>query len=532
MNRILESIDCAVQAHTSSKINQHFLLSPLLDTLLEVTETALAFSGTFSIESGHINASCLRTASHSGRTQPPAHTNMTITNLRGSVILQAMEASGFIIEQESTVSLPAGHAKISNWAMLSFKTMGETGGVIIVANSKLPLTMATIDLMRPVAGFISMYDASRRTTAALEAMVNVKVKQLTTTIQILHDMADKERDVMSQNAHEIRTPAQSVVLAAEMLAEGDASMLGVLRNGVNSLQAVVNTILTKNMDRDIGNRSFDVEFNMYALLVEEVDALRPLAKAKNITVTLNKFSACIITTNRQGLKQCVNNVISNAIKYCRSRVDCGIAITSTEKLCIVIEDDGTLDDFDMELCFTPYYRAATVGTTPGTGLGLFNVKRMMSQMGGTAVVANNPTKFTLELPCPRKSELTRVLSRSSPSSSPSIKCHVLVVEDNEINRRLLCHALRGLHHSYYDCATVSEATQELRQTNFHVAILDRNLAVGESGLEVAEYITLHHPETRIIIASADDTKDIASPGYLYLPKPFGSSDLKKMLSLV
>ena len=101
----------------------------------------------------------------------------------------------------------------------------------------------------------------------------------------------------------------------------------------------------------------------------------------------------------------VTNLVNNAIKYTPGG---GTVIVRTahdvDAVRVCVEDDGPgMTREQCELLFAPYRRVHLGGYTPGTGLGLFIVKRLSEALHGTVTVRSAPgagSTFTVTFPHP------------------------------------------------------------------------------------------------------------------------------------
>jgi two-component system, OmpR family, sensor histidine kinase SenX3 len=109
------------------------------------------------------------------------------------------------------------------------------------------------------------------------------------------------------------------------------------------------------------------------------------------------------------LTQCLQNLISNALKYGRDRRWLGIRGRLVEtgrgpEIEVRVEDKGMgIDREDLPHIFEPFYRGRAVKSAQirGTGLGLSLAKRITESMGGRLSVASVPgrgSSFTLHFP--------------------------------------------------------------------------------------------------------------------------------------
>jgi two-component system phosphate regulon sensor histidine kinase PhoR len=112
------------------------------------------------------------------------------------------------------------------------------------------------------------------------------------------------------------------------------------------------------------------------------------------------------------LTQCVQNLISNALKYGSGTDSVQIEIESeversegTIRLSVIDHGPG-VPLVDERYLFDPFHRGANAATnTPGNGLGLHLVRSMMESQDGTVTyrrATNGGARFTLTLPAAKE----------------------------------------------------------------------------------------------------------------------------------
>jgi CheY-like chemotaxis protein len=180
----------------------------------------------------------------------------------------------------------------------------------------------------------------------------------------------------------------------------------------------------------------------------------------------------------------LTNLVGNAIKFTEKghvliNVECENKTDTTAKLRLSIEDTGIgISEDKSHYIFEKFTQTDTSTTRRygGTGLGLAISKQLVELMGGTIGVTSQPSEgstfwFTLPLSLDTQ-DIAPLLPQSDLEG-----VHVLIVDDNKINCRVLHEQLSiwGMRSSAYP--TGGEAMRALRETQaardpYQIAILD------------------------------------------------------------
>ena len=91
---------------------------------------------------------------------------------------------------------------------------------------------------------------------------------------------------------------------------------------------------------------------------------------------------CEILASEVDVMRLLENLFSNAKKYAKSRVGIRLSKSAEGSAELLFFNDGEfIAGEDMEAIFRPFYRSAS-GDTPGSGLGLYVVKRIVEKYHG------------------------------------------------------------------------------------------------------------------------------------------------------
>ncbi len=198
--------------------------------------------------------------------------------------------------------------------------------------------------------------------------------------------------------------------------------------------------------------------------------------------------------------------------------------------CISVSDTGIgMDARTREKVFEPFFTTKESGK--GTGLGLAIVYGIVEQHNGTIRVASEPghgTTFEVFLPvveaCPDEEAET---TPDSPRGSEKI----LVVEDNDELRSLLCTVLSEQGYRVFEAVDGLDALETQKQCQADLVILDVVMP-KMNGKEAYDRLRSIDPNIRVLFMSGYTDDIIHQKGILdetieYIAKPILPRDLLK-----
>ena len=244
-------------------------------------------------------------------------------------------------------------------------------------------------------------------TEELEVKIKERTRELIKTINELEtakehmsELFEKERDLnqlktrfVSMASHEFRTPLSSIQLSASLInkyvvkqdTESVEKHTFKIKNAINNLTTILNDFLSLEK-LEAGKVEVNPQiFDIFTFAEEIAEEMQLMTKQKQIIVYEHKGSTRNVFLDQNLLRNCIINLISNAIKY--SGEDTMIqfnSILSEAELIIDIKDNGIgIPATEINNLFEPFFRAHNTGDIPGTGLGLNIVKRYVGLMNGT-----------------------------------------------------------------------------------------------------------------------------------------------------
>lgn len=172
---------------------------------------------------------------------------------------------------------------------------------------------------------------------------------------------------------------------------------------MNSLTIILNDFLS--LDKlEAGKEEVNYnDFDLVKFSEEITEEMQVIAKQNQNIIYQHTGTESIVNLDEKLLKNCINNLITNAIKYSGENTFIDFATEINQQNCIItVKDNGIgIPEVDQKHLFEAFFRAHNTGTIPGTGLGLNIVTRYAGLMNGKVdfkSVINHGTLFTMSFP--------------------------------------------------------------------------------------------------------------------------------------
>src|ERR1700712_4525131 len=263
--------------------------------------------------------------------------------------------------------------------------------------------------------------------AHLEELVDERTRSLNATVEALQTAKEevslsleKEKELgllksrfVSIASHEFRTPLTSVQLSVSLIekyAEAFNSPniikhVQKIKSAVVNLTSILNDFLSLEKLESGKQKPIYHEFNLVGFSEAITEEMQVLAKKNQNIIYQHTGIKSTIRLDQNLLKNCIVNLINNAIKYSGENSFIGFTTEINERECIItVSDNGIgIPDADQKHLFEAFFRAHNTGTIPGTGLGLNIVARYTNLMNGKIDFkseVNQGTLFTITFPMP------------------------------------------------------------------------------------------------------------------------------------
>lgn len=393
--------------------------------------------------------------------------------------------------------------------------------------------------------------------AATEEELRSNYKTLEQANKEIRKANKAKSQFLANMSHELRTPLNAIMGFTQLLqvtklsCEQEDYLSMIYKSSTNLLELINDILSLSRIEAGKVNLKYE-KFNFMELMESVMRELTLLTKDKNIDVMyyIDPFISKEIIGDVLRLKQVINNLISNAVKFTEKghiylRVKMIYKTIEEIKLEFSVEDTGIgiSNEFKSEM-FKLFSQEDLTYTKKygGTGLGLAISKGLVELMNGDIWVESEIGKgstfyFTAVLKGLGDEELNLkeniVINIKKKVNKEK---NVLVVEDNEINLKIACAFLQQLNYKYISAKNGQEAIDYLEKNLVDIILMDIQMPIlnGYDAIKIIRNREKNKEHKTIIAMTAyamdgDKEKLIKAGADYYISKPFTMEELSDIL---
>ena len=337
------------------------------------------------------------------------------------------------------------------------------------------------------------------------------VHELELKSRIAEEATKAKSAFLANMSHEIRTPINAVLGMDELILResGETAVreyaANIKRSG-NVLLTLVNNILDFSKIEAGKMELVAVKYDLAGIISDSIEMISPRAEAKGLKVNVSVAGDVprYLFGDSVRVGQCIINILTNAVKYTdKGSVSLMVELVSRDrrmaKLRVTIKDTGIgIREADIERLFGAFERIDLEHnrTVEGTGLGMNIVQRLLDLMGTKLSVKSiygEGSEFSFELDQGvisdetvgdidrRKKENGNDEVYSSSFVAPN--AHILVVDDAEMNLKVMEGLLKKTHIVIDSALNGSEALELIDKKEYDILFLD-HMMPGMDGIEL------------------------------------------------
>lgn len=373
----------------------------------------------------------------------------------------------------------------------------------------------------------------------------------------------RKSDQIAAISHDIRTSMGAIISTTELLLgtaldETQKSYARATLESSQNLLGVLNQILDLSKLESGELELENIAFDPAELVESAAKAMRSRIEDKGLTlqVELPANKRLRLLGDPTQLRQLLLNLVDNAIKF-TDKGSITIRVSAKDRgdefvLRFEVIDTGIgLEPEQEKALFAPYQQAgrSVARHYGGTGLGLSLVRKLSQLMGGEAGVVSRKgagSNFWFTVQC-RKAEVDETPDKAGDENASNAvepesaddtaeddagPAHILVAEDNQINRMLITTYLEKFGHSFETVDNGREAAEAAKSGAYDLILMDIHMPVMD-GVEAAKQIRADEAEGQhvpIIALTANAMKGdrdnyLAAGMDEYVSKPIDARDL-------
>lgn len=434
----------------------------------------------------------------------PGDGRVVLQGLRPST-LDAMDALLTLGRELRTHDVAERMGQQRSMATLRTRTLALTYLMCLMFSVTVAMATHWVLLARREARMRREVDAARRDAEAATERAEAAAR-------------DKSK-FLGMLSHELLTPLQSIISSMDIIESrgqvdaGEPIFLR-LREGTRALRARMSDLVDfAKMSAGrlaVSPRKFRLDRLVEDVIADHEEAV--VRKDLDVHWEPGAGLAQFVVTDPRRVRQILDNLVSNAIKYTQRGGLTVHAEVDAERgeLRFEVRDTGVgIAPEALAHVFDPFYRvASSTELAEGSGLGLAVVRSLVDLLDGRIEVESVPgegTRFAVWLPAGQTGAATQMPDVPSPTSAE--RPAVLIVDDAHDVRAAVAEVVRSLGYQSAEAGSAREALRSLAERRFAAVLLDIELP-DLRGDEIARQLREGdgpNRQTHLVMLSASNT---------------------------
>lgn len=336
----------------------------------------------------------------------------------------------------------------------------------------------------------------------------------------LHQLNLEKSSFISNMAHELKTPLNHIYERLEQNEYED------IKDYFKKINNILNQVFQLHDIDENNTATTHGNLDMTQILREIIQEIKQ-ESSNEVIFTIAPSVPKIIQQDKEKITFIIKELITNANKFTNNGL-INISMSSEGEIIILsVSDSGIgIKEDEREKIFNRLYRGikAKISNISGQGLGLSLAKEYSEIIGGSLEYAAKPqgSIFIVKFPFIKNIEKKRDIN------------NILIVEDNEINLKIISNYVNKLNLNF-DCAkNGKEAVDACSRKHYDLILMDIQMPVMD-GIEATTIIRNNLNQDSIIIATTANVLETQKRKYLdigindVLEKPISSEELARLI---
>ena len=237
-------------------------------------------------------------------------------------------------------------------------------------------------------------------------LLKIEIRQRRSVSERLETLNRHQTEFLQIVAHDLRNPLNAITQIAALLPPVEQEAAQSIRGTANEMVEIIDSMLDMAALEKGKIQLRPVEADLVEVVAEVLERNRPHAQRKQIALSLSAPEPCLARFDPGRIRQAVDNLVSNAIKFSPSgkKVSVTVKPSGAWWRVEVVDEGPGLTPEDQARLFQRYMRlsARPTGGESSIGLGLANARHLVELHGGhvgaESAGPGQGSRFWIELP--------------------------------------------------------------------------------------------------------------------------------------